>query len=52
MEKIKYEKFYCKYCGRWLGLKRPEGKTDGILPYCSNCKTNVEITTKIENTKQ
>lgn len=43
MEKKRLEKYYCKNCGAWLGMKTSQAITKGILPYCRNCRDNVEI---------
>ncbi len=43
------EKFYCKICGKWLGVKDKGSETNGFFPYCPRCHKNVEITAQYNN---
>ncbi len=43
------EKFYCKCCGKWLGIKSKKTEATGVFPYCPRCHKNVEITSKYKD---
>lgn len=42
-------KYFCKECGRWLGIQREDAIQEGIYPYCPKCKKNVKTTIKKED---
>lgn len=41
----KFDRFFCANCGKWLGVKKENSDIDGIYPYCTKCRKQVEITT-------